>query len=463
MNGFRFVPPARLALALGAVTGVVAGSTAVGAASLGEGSTRLAARTLEATHLPPLLTLENEEVILSYEAFCISDAPGADDDCDVGGTVFVRSLEGGATFSPVPLDPVSSALGRQLVAHVPEALAGLEGGFEYYAELRSSAGASLTVPSGGAAAPHRSMRLATPVVIDLGTHVFGQTRRADRRVASAGWGAGPHDAGLEEGLNLSPIGASAFDVDRAGSIYVLDEAHRRVLRWDDPAAVPVRIPVSVSGSLADMAVARDGSLYVLETVGRSAGEAPIVRHFDAGGRELERVETAERTASQIRMGPDGPVVLQQPSHHWMPISPEGAMVGSSTQRDQGRTARPLPGGGDVTVLRTGNEVRIALVGPGGESRSWRVRSATPLGEVQLAERFGSSFVLVTRAYTDTDAEFDVLLLDHRGLVRRFSVTAAEWAEAAPLGRFRLVGSALYRLGSTERGPFVDRFDLEALR
>ena len=54
----------------------------------------------------------------------------------------------------------------------------------------------------------------------------------------------------------------------------------------------------------------------------------------------------------------------------------------------------------------------------------------------------------------------MLILDRKGLVHRFSIESADWAETAPLGRFRLVGRSLYRLGSTPDGAFVDRFDLE---
>jgi hypothetical protein len=53
------------------------------------------------------------------------------------------------------------------------------------------------------------------------------------------------------------------------------------------------------------------------------------------------------------------------------------------------------------------------------------------------------------------------VLGNRGLVRTFSLDSADWAEAAPLSRFRLVGHFLYQLGSTPAGLFVDRFDLEA--
>jgi hypothetical protein len=45
------------------------------------------------------------------------------------------------------------------------------------------------------------------------------------------------------------------------------------------------------------------------------------------------------------------------------------------------------------------------------------------------------------------------------LVDQFSLPAADWAQSMPLSRFRLVGSSLYELGSTDAGVFVDRYDL----
>ena len=57
----------------------------------------------------------------------------------------------------------------------------------------------------------------------------------------------------------------------------------------------------------------------------------------------------------------------------------------------------------------------------------------------------------------------VLVLRQRGATKRFAVEPSEWAESAPLARFRLAGSSLYQLGSTAAGAFVDRFDLKESR
>ena len=75
----------------------------------------------------------------------------------------------------------------------------------------------------------------------------------------------------------------------------------------------------------------------------------------------------------------------------------------------------------------------------------------------------SGLVVVVKTYTDERDEFLVLVLGHGGLVERSSVESFQWAESAPLARFRLAGSSLYQLGSTPAGAFIDRFDLEVPR
>jgi hypothetical protein len=185
-----------------------------------------------------------------------------------------------------------------------------------------------------------------------------------------------------------------------------------------------------------------------------------VRHFDHTGRELDAVETAEKTPSQIRIGPEGPVVLQHPSHQWMPVARGGVPSAPRDQLRRARVGRPLDAGREVEVLRVGHEIRAAILAGGRVQRSWILTSRTPLAEVQLAEPVGPRLVLVARAFTDTADEFVVLVLDQRGLVQEFSTPSDEWAESTPLGRFRLAGNRLYRLGTDTSGAFVARYDVE---
>ena len=187
-----------------------------------------------------------------------------------------------------------------------------------------------------------------------------------------------------------PLGGSSFDVTRDGTVDVLDEAHRRVLRWKQGAGAddPEDVPVAVNGTLADLAVSPDGdSMYVLESTAEP-GRSPLLRHFSGDGKTKISARIGERMASQVRMGPGGPVALEQPSGTWMPVMDGDTAVAPESQRRRGRSGRPIPGGDDVVVLRTGNEIRAAIVGPLGVRRTWRVTSDTPIGEVQLAEPMG---------------------------------------------------------------------------
>jgi hypothetical protein len=431
----------------------------IGSTAVAQRSAARAGAVFEATHLPPLLTIQGEPIRLAYDVQCAAE--GIEDPerrCDVSGTLFVRRGTRGP-YRPIRLEPSVTDGLRQLSVAVPSDVAAGLDGFEYFAELRADGvGEPLSVPAGGADAPHRSLPLRRPVSIDVGRHSFAATRRG-ARAASARWGDGPNDVGLEPGRNLPPAGAASFDVGPDGSIVLLDEAHGRALRWQPGAAAPARVPLAVSGRLADVAVDDSGSIHVLESIAPLGG-TPVVRRFDPSGRELGVVETAERTSSQVRIGPRGPVVLQHPSHQWMDVGRGGSPATPHDQRRSGTTGRPLRAGGEVVVLRRGSEILAAVVANGGVQRSWRVTSDTALGEVQLAEPMGQRLVLVARVYDDVSAEFVVLVVDRSGLVRRFAVPVDEWAESAPFGRFRLDGSRLYRLGSDPTGAFVDTYDLE---
>ena len=443
----------------GALTGGLAAVAAISIATSAIAQSTPATRgVLDVTHSPTLLRAPDDPEGLVYEAHC---APAGVEDpeaeCDVAGSVFVRA-PGSGSFRQLQLVR-SEDSGVRLEAQVPRSLLG-EASFEYFAVVSSpDAKASVTVPAGGAAAPTVSRRLGRAVPVSLGRHPFAGARAPGKRVAKAPWGNGALEAGLEGGRTSGPIGTSSFDVDDAGAVVVLDHAHRKLLRWGPASLGPVRVPISVNGTIADIAMASDGSYYVLETTSREKRN-PLVRRFDADGRELEAIETAERGPAQIRMGPDGPLVLSRPSHHWMPALISGAPASPGAQRRRGRDARTLPSGTEVVVQRVGNEVRLATLAGGSLTRSWRITSDTSLGEVQLAEPVGGRFVTVVRVYTESSDEFAVLLLDRRGLVSRTTVSPSEWAEGAPLGRFRLAGASLYRLGTSPAGVFVDRFDLE---
>ena len=442
---------------IGALAGAAAGLATISAATRAAPYDATRA-VFDVVHSPPLLTLPGERPKLTFEAHCAQ--AGVEDPeagCEVDGVLHVREAGAGA-YSAVPLTRGSANAGP-FEASLPDDLWEAPA-LEYYAVFRANGHEEpTTVPPGGASAPATSRRLDSPVSVALARHRFGVGGRVGERAAFARWGDGPADAGLDPTTGAVPAGASSFDVDASGSIVLLDHVHRRLLRWRAGARVPDRIPLSINGTIADLASDHDGSLYVLETTSRG-GRTPLIRRFDDAGRELEAVEAAERSPAQIRLGHDGPVVLQRPSHQWMPATVGGVPASPAVQRSHGRMGRPVRSGGEIIVVRPANELRVATLARGRLTRAWRVTSPSTLGEVQLAEPLGSGLVVVVRLYDDDSDEFAVLVLDRQGLVSRQSLASEDWAEAAPLGRFRLVGRNLYRLGSSPMGVFIDRFELE---
>ena len=457
------------ALGLVAGAGVASAVFAFAGASSGVGSTtRQSGATparLEVSHLPPLLRLTGERAELRYDIYCLrpdeEDVEG-EAPCEAGGTVFVRAGSSGP-FRAVPLELDPGASEGRYVARVPADIAASPEGFSYYALLEENAtGTAVTVPAGGSSAPQRSLRLDRPITVALNSHRFGATRPATARVIQARWGEGPDEVGLEPGPSSQPIGGASFDVSSAGAVTLLDEAHRRLLQWRPGSGRPQRVPLAINGTIADLSVGEDGSVYVLETTSPDRG-SPVLRHFAFDGRDMGHVRLRDRTSAQLRLGPEGPVALQYPSAQWMPIGRGGNELGPLAQAAGGKAGRPAAGGREVVVWHQVDEVRVAMVGARGVAQAWRVTSATPLGEVQLVEPYGAGLVVVLRVYEEGRDEFEVLVLDRRGLVRRFSLDSADWAETAPLSRFRLVGSSLYQLGSTAEGLFVDRYDLGVTR
>jgi hypothetical protein len=451
-------------LFLGALLGMAFVAGTGGAVS--QQRTGVARAVLDATHVPPLLTRSGDDVALRYDVHCASALEGVEDQaCSTGGTVFVRAGGAGA-FRGIALSVDPAASEGRLLARIPESIASSRLGFSYYAVLIARVGAgsdeaTVTLPAGGAASPHRSLPLGPAVEVSLGRHEFGQTRGADERVAEAGWGSGAAEAGLEGGTNVAPAGGSSFDVDAGRGVLVLDQVKRRVLRWAPGASAPSVRPLPIDGTIADLSVARDGTMYVLE--GARAGRGPVLRTLDPSGTALGVTELGERTATQVRVGSTGALVLQHPSGQWLPVAGSDSSQAPAAQEGPGLAGRVFSTGDEVVVLRTGNEIRLALTRRGHVRQSWRVTSTTRLAEVQLAEPMGDGLLVVARVYTDADDEFVALVLGRRGLLRALSLDSADWAESAPLSRFRLVGSSLYQLGSTREGLFVDRFDLEVKR
>src|SRR6476620_9533406 len=153
-----------------------------------------AAPGLEASHVPPALTLPGEPATLRYAIVCAPREDGRP--CAGSGEVYVRAGQAGS-YERIPLVRGDDSSEGRYFAELPPGLASSRNGFSDYAVLHDDAGGeSITVPAGGAAAPDRSLPLGDATRVELGAHEFGAPRRADTRVLHASWGSERGQAGL---------------------------------------------------------------------------------------------------------------------------------------------------------------------------------------------------------------------------------------------------------------------------
>jgi len=443
--------------AAGIVAGVI-GGIALTSISVASGPTP-AVPGLDAAHAPPLLTRPGEPVTLRYAIVCAPRDDGLP--CEGSGSVYVRAGQTGP-FRRLRLRRGAESREGRYYVELPSELASSRDGFSYYAVLRDgTTGAAMTVPAGGEAAPQRSFPLGEATEVDLGVHAFRADSPPDQRVVAAPWGSDPGEAGLAGSRELGFGGPSSFDVTPEGTVAVLDQVNGRVELWSHGGVKPTN--VEVSGGLADFALEPGGAMDVLEPPSRTS-PAPVLRSFRRDGTPRWAQRLSDRTWAKLAVGPAGPIVQQQPSEQWLPVAGRGAALSRAAQAAGGRPGRPFTNGREVLVERVGaGELRLAELAGNAVLRSWRITSVTSLGEVQLAEPYGDRLVVVMKTYTDDRSDYAVLVLDRAGVEAEFAVEPLEWAESAPLARFRLAGSSLYRLGSARTGLFVDRFDLEVSR
>jgi hypothetical protein len=434
-----------------------------GAAGASKHRIAAADQFLKATYFPIKLRAPGDAQEVRYDISCVppdGDVEGAGV-CDGGGVVYFHSSANASASVALQLDP-SVQVGRY-VASVPTNIWNSPW-FSYYAVIRdNTTGRSIVVPQGGSSAPQLSFSMGGST-IDLGVHAFGSTRPATARAAASDWGSGDGQVGLEDGID-TPAGGSSFDVDGAGNVYLLDEANFRLLKFAGGAA-PLQVPLpGLAGVRGDLRVSDAlGSAYVLE-MGNGSQPKPLVRAYTLQGGFLGSSVVADAAAAQIRLSGSTAYVSEYPSSMWAPVLQNKGQtaVDPTTQLAKAFAGAPSPDG-NVAVLSMGNEIRIGIYAPSAATyrlSSVRIVSGTPVADIQLAQSLPSGrLVVVFSVYTDTDHEYEVAVIDPSGsLVDQFAVPASEWAQSMPLSRFRLVGSSLYELGSTDAGVFVDRYDL----
>ena len=410
----------------------------------------------EILHTPPLLVPRGQAVELDFEVVCArsADEPGAG--CSPKGSVHLRGV-GDQEYTDVPL--VADRDGRLSATLGPDYTLGA--GFDYYVDIEDGRGGSQSLPPGGQDVPQHVWTVSAETTVDLKAHVFGGTRAPGRIVARAEWGRGDRELGLDSGPEQARIGPSAFDVGADGSLVVLDQVNQRLAVYPSVGS-PRHLPIPFDGGEGDVAVGGDGTIYVLDD-GGGMTPTPVVRSFDGDGWPIAGTPIAEPVADMIRIGPDGPVVHSYPSELWYPTGSARPPLSPTRQAELARPGRAVARGAEVLVHATPSQARFALVRNGQVEHSWLLTSSTNLGEVQLAEPYGDGLLVVLRLWTETQAEFSVLRLEPDRLADSFSVARAEWAESAPLSRFRLHGNTLYQLRSDSSGVEIAAFEIGGTR
>ena|SRR6266545_2369177 len=408
----------------------------------------------EILHTSPALVPVGRPVDLVYELVCPPRTDEPEPSCSPSGSVHIRAA-GEQDFADVSL----VADEGRLTASVPDRYT-LAHGFDYYADIDDGRGGAESLPASGREAPQHVWTVSSDAVVDLGSHEFGGPRPPDAVVAKAAWGRDHGQVGLISGREQALIGPSAFDVGNDGSVVVLDQVNHRLVVLDRGTSAR-EFAIPFAGGEGDLVFSDYGPIYVLDDGGAET-PTPYVRSFDGSGRLIAATPLAEPVADMLRMGPRGPLVHTYPSELWFPTGGTPPLS-PIEQAGLGRPAREVEDGLAVVVRAGPDAARFALVRDEQVVQSWLVKSATSLGEVQLAEPYGDGLLVVLRIWTEDQAEFQVLRLLPSGLGEGFSVDRAEWAESASLSRFRLHGDTLYQLRSNPAGIEVAAYKIGGKR
>ena len=406
-------------------------------------------KLVDVLHKPASLVSAGSRVELRYEGVCIAADP-AREPCALDTTLFVRPVgERGFTQLPLSMDANGA-----FVASLPASFTRGDG-FDYYAVMNDRAGGtSITMPAGGAAAPHHAwvVRNFTSVALNDG---LGATRAPDETVLRSSWGDGAGQLGLDAGKEQSTVGPSSFAVAADGTAVVLDQVNRRLVFKARGANAARHVPIDVTGAMGDVALGADGAIFVLDD-GGAHSDTPLLRTFGSAGEAITTTPLAQDEGDILRVGPQGPLVHAYPSKMWVPTG--GAIpLTRDQQLARARTSRAVGGGREIVVSASPTDARFAIVAGPRVLAAWRVTSSVNLGEVQLAEPDGSGLFVVLRRWTETASQFQALRLTSAGVRDSFAVEAPEWAESSPLSRFRLRNGSLYQLRSTSAGADVVAF------
>ena len=415
--------------------------------------------------LPLLVPGDRPEV--GYEARSTPSATGVlyvRNDLQQRFTAVPLTLRKAASWR-LQLEPNDAA--RLLRATVPARLVHGSRLF-YYAVIRDGRGHSVHVPSGGAAAPRSTWILSGVRNVALGVHRFGHATAPEAVVAKAA----AADVSFPTGEPC--CGPSSFDVDRDGSVWLLDGGNQRLLVWraahpGSPRALRVPIPTS------DFALGATGQIYVAGHCERAC----VLRLSGSGKKTWQEPLPDAGFPTQLRVGPDGTLYRTRVSESsglpwrgrsWTPLTtPAGGPLSVVEQRRHTLWGYQPAGRGLrlVTAFAPYHEERVALVDNAGHVvHAWRITSRTKISPaLSSTPGFVAGDPVITLeaqrgAGKSFQREYVVLRLAASGARMRLTLREAAWGEIVTDLRVGADGE-LYQLAtSPQTGVTVSRFALD---
>ena len=322
--------------------------------------------------------------------------------------------------------------------------------------LRAHTATGLATSAGSPHAPLKFWVVPRMREVQMPSVPFGQVRKP-ANVLFLPWGTGPTKAGLAPGRESLTGGPSSFDVDDEGHIHLLDTEQDRLAVFAEGDLVrEVRLAL---GSDAEVAVAADGTAYVLE-VRDDVAEVRTVR--PSGRLQLARA-LGEALSALVRTIGSRAYANLLPPDVWVPVPDPDETLGESLA-PQAFAGAPIPGDAELVRIGTTESVRLATVSGDEASNAVEVHSDTSLGEVALAEPDGTGgYWCVVRVWREDPTpadQYQVFHISGGAIVESFGVSAEQFADTPPLSKFRLGSDGdLYQLTTSPGGVRIVRFDL----
>ena len=322
--------------------------------------------------------------------------------------------------------------------------------------LRAQTETGIVASAGSAQSPLRFWILPHIPKVAMPRIPFGRVRKPATALFLP-WGSGPNKAGLSPGRESSTLGPSSFDVDEDGRIHLLDTEQDRLAVFADARLIrEVRMAL---GAEADVAVAADGTAYVLDA---TKGVAEV-RRISPSGAIASSVRVGEALSAHITASDTTAYANLLPADMWVAVPREPGALPAALQPEE-FMGRPFSDRAQLVRFGTETGIRLAEVSAEGISNPVEVTSELKLGEVALAEPDGAGgYWCVVRVWRDDSSpgdHYQVLHVKGDAIVDTFAVGAEQFADVPPLSRFRLGADGdLYQLSTSPSGVRILQFDL----